>query len=78
VEYFDATFLGVTGDNAQIGNLAGQLGAAYEVAITPGMENYPVYHTARYFWWIRKPVPCRVHAAHDARRSASVSKWCGS
>src|SRR5882672_11071458 len=49
VEYFDPTFLGVTGDNAQIGNLAGQLGAAYEVAITPGMENYPVYHTAAVF-----------------------------
>ena len=45
VDYFDASFLGVTGDNAQIGNLAGQLGAAYEVAIAPGMENYPVYHT---------------------------------
>jgi protein SCO1/2 len=46
VTYFDATFLGVTGDDAQIGNLAGQLGAAYRVAITPGMENYPVYHSA--------------------------------
>ncbi len=49
VEYFDTTFLGVTGDNAQIGNLAGQLGAAYQVAITPGMENYPVYHSAAVF-----------------------------
>jgi cytochrome oxidase Cu insertion factor (SCO1/SenC/PrrC family) len=49
VTYFDTTFLGVTGDNAQLGNLAGQLGAAYEVAITPGMENYPVYHTAAVF-----------------------------
>jgi len=49
VEYFDASFLGVTGDNAQIANLAGQLGAAYEVAITPGMENYPVYHTTAVF-----------------------------
>ena len=49
VEYFDATFLGVTGDNAQIANLAGQLGAAYEVAITPGAEDYPVYHTAAVF-----------------------------
>jgi protein SCO1/2 len=49
VNYFDTTFLGVTGDNAQIGNLAGQLGAAYQVAITPGMENYPVYHTAAVF-----------------------------
>jgi len=49
VDYFDTTFLGVTGDNAQIGNLAGQLSAAYQVAITPGMENYPVYHTAAVF-----------------------------
>ena len=49
VSYFDTTFLGVTGDNAQLGNLAGQLGAAYEVAITPSMENYPVYHTAAVF-----------------------------
>ena len=49
VEYFDTTFLGVTGDNAQIANLAGQLGAAYQVAITPGMENYPVYHSTAVF-----------------------------
>jgi len=49
VTYFHATFLGVTGDDAQIGNLAGQLGAAYQVAITPGMENYPVYHSAAVF-----------------------------
>jgi len=49
VDYFDTTFLGVTGDNAQLGNLAGQLSAAYQVAITPGMENYPVYHTAAVF-----------------------------
>jgi protein SCO1 len=49
VEYFDTTFLGVTGDSAQIGNLAGQLGAAYQVAITPGVENYPVYHSAAVF-----------------------------
>jgi len=49
VTYFDATFLGVTGDDAQLGNLAGQLGAAYQVAVTRGMENYPVYHTAAVF-----------------------------
>ena len=49
VNYFDTSFLGVTGDNAQIGNLAGQLGAAYQVAIAPGMENYPVYHTTAVF-----------------------------
>ena len=49
VDYFDVTFLGVTGDNAQIANLAGQLGAAYQVAITPDVENYPVYHTTAVF-----------------------------
>jgi len=49
VTYFDTSFLGVTGDNAQLGNLAGQLGAAYQLAITPGVENYPVYHSAAVF-----------------------------
>ena len=49
VDYFDTSFLGVTGDNAQIGNLAGQLGAAYQVAIEPGIENYPVTHTTAVF-----------------------------
>ena len=49
VDYFDTTFLGVTGDNAQIANLAGQLGAAYQVTVTPGKENYPVYHTTAVF-----------------------------
>ena len=49
VTHFHATFLGVTGDNAQIGNLAAQLGAAYQVAITPGLENYPVYHSTALF-----------------------------
>jgi protein SCO1/2 len=49
VTHFHETFLGVTGDDAQIGNLAGQLGAAYEVSITPGMENYPVNHAAAVF-----------------------------
>jgi protein SCO1 len=49
VDYFDTSFLGVTGNDAQIGNLAGQLGAAYQVAIKPGMENYPVYHSAAVF-----------------------------
>ena len=49
VDYFDTTFLGVTGDNAQIGSLAGQLGAAYQVEIKPGLENYPVYHSAAVF-----------------------------
>ena len=49
VGYFDTTFLGVTGNDAQIGNLAGQLGATYQVATTPGMENYPVYHSTAVF-----------------------------
>ena len=49
VTYFDTTFLGVTGDDAQLANLAGQLGAAYQVEITPGVENYPVYHAATVF-----------------------------
>ena len=49
VDYFDATFLGVTGNDAQIANLARQLGAEYRVAFTPGVENYPVYHTTAVF-----------------------------
>lgn len=49
VDYFDASFVGVTGDNAQIGSLAGQLGATYRVAITPGVGNYPVYHSTGVF-----------------------------
>ena len=49
VTYFDTAFLGVTGDDAQLGNLAAQLGAAYQLAISPGTENYPVYHTAAVF-----------------------------
>ena len=49
VRYFDATFVGVTGDNAQIANLASQLGAFYEVAVTPGAENYSVSHSAALF-----------------------------
>jgi protein SCO1/2 len=67
VEYFDTAFLGVTGDSAQIGNLASQLGAAYQVAITPGMEDYPVSHTAAVF--LLDPL-ARYHAVftppHDA------------
>ena len=72
VEYFDTTFLGVTGDNMQIGNLAEQLGAAYQVTITPGMENYPVYHSTAVF--LLNP-RARYHAVftppHDAE---AVSK----
>ena len=49
VDHFDTTFLGVTGDDVQVGNLARQLGAAYQVMFTPGMENYAVYHTPAVF-----------------------------
>ena len=49
VTHFDSTFLGVTGDDVQIGNLARQLGAAYQVTLTPDKENYPVNHTAAVF-----------------------------
>ena len=49
VTYFHTTFLGVTGNDAQIAKLAAQLDAAYQVAFTPGMENYPVYHTTTVF-----------------------------
>lgn len=46
VRAFDPSFVGVTGDDAQLANLAGQLGAVYRVEITPGVENYPVSHSA--------------------------------
>ena len=49
VTYFDASFLGVAGEDAQLGKLAGQLGAVYRVEIKPGADNYPVYHTAAVF-----------------------------
>lgn len=46
VRAFDRSFVGVTGDDAQIAKLAGQLGAVYRVEIAPGVENYPVTHSA--------------------------------
>ena len=49
VGYFDASFVGVTGDEAQIARLAGQLGATYQVARTPDADNYPVVHSAAVF-----------------------------
>lgn len=49
VTYFDTSFLGVTGDDAQINNLASQLGAAYQVSITSETDNYPVTHTSAVF-----------------------------
>lgn len=45
VGHFNAKFVGVTGADRQIANLAGQLGARYQVLIKPGSDNYPVYHT---------------------------------
>lgn len=67
VEYFDSSFLGATGTNAQIGNLAAQLKAAYEVGSAPARENYPVFHSAAIF--LVNP-RARYHAAfappHDA------------
>ena len=49
VHYFDSTFLGVTGDDAQIANLAGQLSATYKVKVKAGVDNYPVFHTPGVF-----------------------------
>ena len=46
VRAFDPSFVGVTGDDAQLANLAGQLGAVYRVEIASGLENYPVSHSA--------------------------------
>lgn len=49
VTYFDTSFLGVTGDDTQLSNLASQLGVAYQVSITPDIENYSVTHTSAVF-----------------------------
>ncbi len=49
VGYFNADFLGVTGDDAQIGNLAGQLEATYQIGSAPGVDNYPVFHSTTVF-----------------------------
>ena len=49
VRHFDTSFLGVTGDDAQIAKLATQLDAKYQVMLAPGMDNYPVYHTTAVF-----------------------------
>ena len=49
VEYFDSTFLGVTGNDGQIAKLAALLGAEYRIAFKPGEKNYPVYHTSAVF-----------------------------
>src|SRR5260221_1252945 len=44
VTYFDASFLGVAGDDAQLGEMAGQLRAVYLVEAQTGAGNYPVHH----------------------------------
>ncbi len=49
VGYFDSSIVGVTGSDVQIANLAAQLDAEYQVAFTPSVENYPVYHTPAVF-----------------------------
>jgi len=49
VTYFDPSFLGVTGDDTQLRNLAGQFGAIFQIAATPGVKDYPVYHSAALF-----------------------------
>lgn len=68
VRAFDTSFVGVTGDDAQIAKLAGQLGAFYEVASTPGAQDYSVTHSAAVF--LVDP-QARQHAVfappHDAR-----------
>lgn len=68
VGYFDASFVGVTGDDAQIARLAGQLGAPYRVASTPGADNYAVVHSTAVFLLDPR---ARYHAVftppHDAQ-----------
>jgi len=72
VTYFDTTFLGVSGDKVQLSNLAAQLGAAFQVATAPGVEDYPVYHSAAVF--LVDP-QVRLHAVFAAPLDAeSISK----
>lgn len=49
VAHFNATFIGVTGNDREIANLAGQLGTRYEVLATSGTDSYPVNHSAAVF-----------------------------
>ena len=69
VGYFHKTFLGVTGDDTQIGNLTSQLGAWYEVSITPGLKNYPVIHASAVF--LVDP-QARYHAVFTPPHDADV------
>ncbi len=68
VTHFDSSFNGVSGSNSEIGNLARQLGAVYEIsAVTPGTEDYRVFHSSAVF--LVDPL-ARYHAVlstpHDA------------
>ncbi|MBI3898066.1 MAG: SCO family protein [Gammaproteobacteria bacterium] len=46
---FDASFIGVTGVDAQLRQLAGQLGASFQATHAAGAENYPVIHSMEVF-----------------------------
>lgn len=68
VKHYDASFYGVSGDDTEIGKLARQLGAAYQVSsIEPDKNDYRVYHTSAVF--LVDPL-ARYHAVfsspHDA------------
>ena len=73
LEYFDPAFLGVTGDKAQIDKLAGQLGAVYQATITPGIDDYPVYHTPAVF--LVDPL-ARYHAMFTPPLDADAISRC--
>jgi len=49
VGYFHQTFLGVSGDDSQISNLASQLGAVYQIPVNSGTLNYSVSHSSAVF-----------------------------
>jgi protein SCO1/2 len=46
VQHFDRHFLGLSGTEAQIRNLAKQLGASFEITQQEGSESYTVSHSA--------------------------------
>lgn len=49
VSYFHKDFIGLTGDKAEIANIAHQFGASYEVEDTGKSKNYNVSHTGVVF-----------------------------
>lgn len=69
VGHFHADFVGVRGEDAQIRNLAGQLGAEYRVEVAPGVENYPVFHAAAVFLLDPR---ARYHAVFTSPHDAEV------